>query len=211
MTAGPSLTTRAGRRPQLEINLSGAVGLSRNLWLDASLGALQVAPSVGIHSPRVGVSVLLLDSPALELDAIWHITFASQDRRPIEQIESGLSSVLHLPHRLRLDTALYLDVNPGSEALLGLRLPLDFGFQITRHIHAVVNTGVTVPNLHDARTTTIPVGLTLGFSDRVGAGRESFSVLPSISFPNLIKPGASRIFWPGHTQVGVTFVFVSTW
>jgi hypothetical protein len=204
-------TVRAGKPTVLEAGLGGGLGLTSHLWLDGSLGTLKMTPTLGYHSFQIGPNALLVDTPAFELDATFHVSFPADDGRPVEQLEPGLLSVVHLA-QLRLDTGLYIDANPGPTTTFGLKVPVSVAFQLTSHVFGVVNTGVTVGSFDDtAGTTAIPVGLTLGWGDRIGRGARPIGVglLPSISFPELIKPGARETLRPGYAAVGVTFFVVS--
>jgi hypothetical protein len=191
-----------------ETSVGLGAGLTPHLWVDGSPGTFKMAPKPGWHSPQIGLNALLLDTPALELDAALHITFVAEDGRPVEQIEPGASAVVHLAHRLRVDGSLFLDVNPGPTTTLGLRIPLSGAFQITDHVYAAMNTGLTIGDFGDlAGTTAIPAGMTFGWGDRLG-GRTgpSVAVSPTFSFPELIKPGANTLFRPGYVTVGLTLV-----
>jgi hypothetical protein len=212
--AAPGLTAtlRPGKPTLLEASLAGGVGLTSHLWLDGTLGTIALTPRLSYHSLQIGPSALLVDTPAFELDVTTHVTIGAEDGRPVEQIEPGVFSVIHVGHALRLDTGFYVDANPGPTLTFGLRLPVSVAFQLGTHAYAVVNTGATVGNLEDTMgTTAIPVGLTLGWGDRIGRGAHppGVGVLPSISFPELIKPGCADPFRPGYLAVGLTFVVVS--
>jgi hypothetical protein len=209
---GLTVTTREGKPTALEGSISGGLGLTSHLWLDGTLGTLKLTPSLGYHSFQIGPNALLVDTPAFELDVTTHVTFGAEDGRPVEQIEPGVFSVVHVGHALRLDTGLFIDANPGPTTTFGMRVPVSVAFQLTTHAYASINTGVTVGDFADtACTTAIPLGLTLGWGDRVGRGPHpvGFGVLPSISFPEMIKPGAADRFRPGYAAVGLSFVVVS--
>ena len=209
-TLGVATLMHTGAPTQVELSLGGGIGLTERLWIDGSVGTIRVAPAFVFHSFQLGPNVLLVDTPDFELDATVHVSAPADDGRLVEQIEPGLYSVAHLDHKLRVDSALYLDVNPGPGLTVGLRLPLGLGFQITEHAHAVINSGVTLSSFADAvGTTAIPAGLTLGWSDRIGQGTGAVAVLPSINFPELIKPGARDPFHPGSVTWGITFAYVS--
>jgi hypothetical protein len=207
---GLTVTTRAGKPTLLEANLGAGLGLTPSFWIDGSVGTLRLAPELAFHSAQIGPNLLLVDTPPFELDATAHVTFVADDGRPVEQIEPGAYAVLHLAHALRVDAGLYLDVNPGPTTTAGLRFPVGFSFQIAEHVHAVLSTGVTVASFADApRTTAIPAGVTLGWSGYLGHGPDSVMVMPSIAFPEFIKPWAQESFLPGYAVYGITFVYVS--
>ena len=211
-TLGTSSTMREGQRTVVDGSLGAGVGLTKRIWVDGSPGTLQMTPEVGYHSPQIAVSAQLLDTPAFELGATTRVTFVSEDGRTVEQIEPGLFSVLRVAHKLRIDNALYVGINPGERTTVGVRSPLNIGFQITARVHAVVNTGVKISDLGDVRcTTAIPMGLSLGWSTRVGPGANapSIGILPTFSFPELIKPGADEVIQLGYATAGITFVYVS--
>jgi hypothetical protein len=210
-TLGFAANVHTGTPTQAELGLGGGVGLTPRVWIDGSVGTLRVAPSFAFHSAQLGPNVLLLDTPPFELSATVHVSAPADDGRPIEQIEPGLFAVAHFEHVLRLDTGLYLDVNPGPTTTVGLRVPAGFAFQITEHAYAIVNTGVTIASFSDPLVTTaIPAGLTLGWGDRLGRqGGPAVGVLPSISFPELVKPWAKEPFRPGALSCGITFVYVT--
>jgi hypothetical protein len=208
---GFTATLRAGEPTVLEAGLGYALGLTSRLWVDGSVGTLETTPTLGFHSLQIGPNALLVDTPAFELIASAHVSFLADDGRPVEQIEPGLLSVERVAH-LRFDTGLYFDANPGSTATFGLKAPVSVAFQITPHVFAAVNTGLTVGSFADgAGTTAIPVGLTLGWGERFGRGEHpiSVAVVPSILFPELIKPGAAEVLRPGYAQVGLTLYVVS--
>lgn len=207
---GVTSTARGGEATVLEGSFSAGAGLTSRIWIDASAGTLQFAPGVGYHSPQIGLNALLVDTPAFELDAAAHVTFASAGGEPVEQIEPGLFSVIHVAHKLRIDAGLYLDVNPGTKLTAGVRAPISAGVQIVQKVYAQLNSGVTVSDFLDSRNTTaVPLGLTLGWSDRLSSNGPSVGVLPSVSFPELYRPLAEERFRPSHAVVGLTFVFVS--
>jgi hypothetical protein len=210
-TLGVGGIVRPEQRPQVELTLGGGLGLSQRLWVDGYSGTLRVAPELLFHTAQIGLSALLFDDPALELSAMLHVNFASDDGRPVEQIEPGLYVVARAAHEARVDTGLFLDVNPGSATPLGLRVPVAVGFQLSTHVHALLSTGVTVGSFDDAgRTTAIPAGVGFGWSDYLGEGPESVALLPSLSFPELWKPGAREPFRPGYAVFGVTFAVVTS-
>jgi hypothetical protein len=209
---GVTATLRAGTPTVLEGSVGFGVGLTSRLWADGSLGTLKMMPTWGFHSLQIGPNALLVDTPAFELDVTTHVSFAADDGRPVEQIEPGIFAVAHAAHALRLDTGLFVDVNPGPATTTGLRVPVALAFQITPHVYAIVNSGVTVGSFADtAGTTAIPLGLTLGWGDRFGGPPRPVGVvvLPSILFPELLKPGAEETLRPGYAAVGLTFAVVS--
>jgi hypothetical protein len=212
--AAPGLTAtlRTGKPTLLEASLAGGVGLTSHLWVDGTLGTLALTPRLSFHSVQIGPNALLVDTPAFELDVTTHVTIGAEDGRPIEQIEPGVFSVIHAGHTLRFDAGLFVDANPGPTTTFGVRVPVSVAFQLTDHVYGIVNSGVTVGDFADtAKTTAIPAGLTLGWGDRVGRGAHplGFGVLPSISFPELIKPGAAELFRPGYVAFGITLFVVS--
>ncbi|MFT3773702.1 MAG: hypothetical protein QM820_50655 [Minicystis sp.] len=212
-TLGFSGSRRSGENPTVESSLGGGVGLTERLWIDGSAGSFKMAPKPSYHSPQVGLNVLILDTPAFELDATTHVTFLAEDGRTVEQVEPGFFSVLRIARKVRVDNGLYVDVNPGPTTTVGLRAPVNIGFQITNRVNAVINTGVSINDLADtAGSTVVPMGLTLGWSTRIGNKKDapSFGLVPSFSFPELLKPGAEETIWnPGYATVGITFVYVS--
>lgn len=209
-TLGSTGTLRGGDAAMVDGAVGGGVGLSSRVWIDGSVGTFQMAPRAGYHSPQIGLSALLLDTPAFELDVTTHVAFAAADGRPVEQIEPGFFAVVHVAHKLRLDGGVYLDVNPGPTPSLGGRAPLSLGFQITEKVHGQLNSGVTVGDFADpGGTTAVPLGLSLGWIDRLGGPRgPSFGVLPTVTFPELWKPGAEASFRPDYATVSLTLVYV---
>lgn len=206
---GITSTAKVGAPTSLESSVSGAVGLSSSVWLDGSSGSFKLAPELGYHSPSLGLNTMLVEASAVDLYATAHVIFVSEDHRPVEQVEPGLGTVLRLANKLRVDGGLYLAVNPGPTTTFGVRVPAAVGFQITDHVYAALNSGVSVSNLADTRgTTAIPMGVTFGWSDKLSSG-QSVGVSPSISLPELIKPGAQEVFQPGKAVFGVSVFFVS--
>ena len=194
---------------QAELSLGYGVGVTQRIWLDGSVGTLRAAPSLLFHSGQIGPNVLLVDAPAFELDAMVHVSGPSDDGRIVEQIEPGLYTVARVEHALRVDTALYFDVNPGAAWTYGVRLPTALSFQLVEKLYATVSSGVTLNNLADPReSTAIPLGLSLGWSDYVSPGGPSVAISPSINFPQLMKPWANEAFRPGVVTVGITFYYV---
>jgi hypothetical protein len=195
---------------QAELSLGYGVGVTQRIWLDGSVGTLRAAPSLVFHSAQVGPNLLVVDTPEFELDAMVHVSGPSDDGRIVEQIEPGLYTVAHVAHALRVDTALYFDVNPGPSWTFGLRLPTAFSFQLVEKVYATVNSGVTVNNVADPReSTAIPIGLSLGWSDYLSpAGPPAVAISPSINFPQLVRPWANEPFRPGVVAVGLTFYYV---
>lgn len=208
-TLGWAATAQRRTRTELEGNVGGGVGLTSRLWIDGSVGVLRIAPDTGYHSPVIGLGVLILDRPGVEIDAALHVGFASADRRPVELVEPGLFGVARVAHKLRFDGGVYVGIHPGGTELVGLRVPASVAFQITERIHAVIGSGVTVDDLRSAATAAIPLGLTLGFSDLVGERPWSLGVVPSITLPELVKPGTPERFRPDYVVVGITFVAAS--
>jgi hypothetical protein len=206
---GLALNLPAGSPPQAELSLGFGVGLTSRLWLDGSFGTLRWAPSAVFHSAQIGPNLLLLDTPALELDAMLHVSGPSDDGRPVELVEPALYAVIRVEHALRVDTSLAFDASPGPTPVYGIRLPAAFAFQITEHLYASVGTGVTVGSFADpAESTAIPAGLTLGWSDYLHAtGPEVVAIVPSIAFPQLLRPWAGEPFRPGVVTAGVTFYY----
>jgi len=209
-TLGLGTNVLAASPSQAELSLGFAVGLTPRVWVDGSLGTLRWAPALVFHTAQIGPNVLLLDTPAFELDAMAHISGPADDGRPIEQIEPGLYTVARIEHALRVDTVIGFDVNPGPATTLGLRVPTALSFQLGPHVYASVNTGVTVGSFADMRrTTAIPAGLSFGWSDYLTpAGPQAIAIAPSISFPQLVRPWASEPFQPGVLTVGITFYYV---
>ncbi len=209
---GITATLRAGRPAVMEASLGFAAGLTSRLWVDGALGTLKMTPDLGYHSFQIGPNAMLVDTPAFELAATTHVSFAADDGRLVEQIEPGLFWVARAAHKLRLDAGLFVDANPGATATFGLRVPLSFSFQLTTRVFASVSTGMTVGSFADTRgTTAIPLGVALGWGERLALGARpvGVAVLPSIVFPELLKPGATEAFRPGFVAVGLTFIFAS--
>ncbi len=210
VTLGLGPNVHIGMPTQAEVSLGFAVGLTSRIWLDGSVGTLRAAPSFVFHSAQIGPNALLVDTPSLELDAMVHVSAPADDGRPVEQIEPGLYSVAHVAHALRVDTFVGVDVNPGPTTTVGVRVPTALSFQLTEHVYASVNTGVTVASFADAReTTAIPAGLTLGWSDYLAVtGPRGIAISPSITFPQLVRPWADEPFRPGILTCGITFYYV---
>jgi hypothetical protein len=209
---GITATLRAAKPAVMEASLGFAAGLTSRVWVDGSLGTLAMTPGVGYHSFQIGPNAMLVDTPAFELAATTHVSFGAADGRLVEQIEPGLFWVARAAHKLRLDAGLFVDANPGPTATFGLRVPVTFSFQLTTRVFAAVNTGMTVGSFADTRgTTAIPVGVAFGWGDRLALGARPIgvAVLPSIMFPELLKPGAAETFRPGFVAVGLAFIFAS--
>jgi hypothetical protein len=209
-TLGLGTNVHIGLPPQDELNIGFGVGLTPRVWLDGALGTLRVAPSLVFHSAQLGPNLLIVDTPAFELDATMHLSAPADDGRPIEQIEPGIFTVAHAGHALRVDTGLFLDINPGPTSTVGFRLPAAFAFQLGEKFYASVNTGVGTGSFADAgQTTAIPAGLTLGWTDYLGPkGAEVIGFMPSINFPELLKPWADEAFRPGLFSVSITFIYL---
>lgn len=209
---GFTATLRAGEPTVLEASLGFAVGLSSRVWVDGSVGTLKLAPDVGVHSFQIGPNAMLVDTRPFELAATTHVSFGASDGRPVEQIEPGLFWVARAAHELRVDAGLFVDANPGPTATFGLRVPLTFSFQISPHVFTAVNTGMTVGSFADThRTTAIPFGVAFGWGERFGGAPRPLgvAVMPSLSFPELLKPGAAEPFRPGLAAVGISVIVAS--
>ena len=208
-TLGLGTNVHVGAPTQAELSLGFAVGLTSRIWLDGSVGTLRVAPSLVFHSAQIGPNALLVDTPAFELDAMVHVSAPSDNGRPVEQIEPGLYTVIHLDNVLRVDTSLGVDVNPGPTVTSGFRVATALAFQVTEHVYAAVNTGVTLANFADPReTTAIPAGLTLGWSDYLTPkGPQAIAIVPAILFPQMVRPWANEPFRPGILSCGITFYY----
>lgn len=206
---GVIATLRPGAPTLVEGSVGFGVGLTSRVWLDGAIGTLAMAPRVGFHSLQIGPNALLVDIPAFELAATAHVSFAAVDGRPVEQVEPGLMAVVRPGPPLRVDAGLYVDGNPGPVTTFGLRVPLSLTLQITPHVYAAINSGVTVATFADlAGTTAIPVGLTLGWGERLGRAPRpvAVAVVPSIVFPELIKPWAAATLRPGYAAIALTFI-----
>ncbi len=209
---GITVTLRGDKPTVVEGSLGFAVGITSRVWVDGSLGTLKVAPELHYHSVQVGPNAVLVDTPAFELDATLHVTFASDGGRPVEQIEPGVFAIARAAHRVRVDTGVFFDGNPGADTTFGLKVPVTVTLQLTAHTFASVSTGVTVGGFADAAgTTAIPAGVTLGWGDRFGRTEHPVGVLvmPSILFPELVKPGAAETFRPAYVALGLSVVVVS--
>ncbi len=210
-TLGVAANVRIGVPTQLEWTLGGGVGLGPRVWIDGAVGTLRVVPELVFHSAQIGPNMLIVDTPPFELSATVHVSAPADDGRPIEQIEPGLYGVARYGHALRVDAGLFFDLNPGPKVTTGIRVPASFAFQLAEHVHAVVTTGVTTTSFAEAgRTTALPAGLTLGWSDYLHpTGPQSIGLLASLSFPELVKPWAPETFRPGYFIFGITFVYVT--
>jgi hypothetical protein len=207
---GLAATLRPGAPTLWEASVAYGIGLTSHVWLDGAVGTLKLAPGLSFHSFQIGPNLLLVDNSAFELAATTHVTFGAYDGRPVEQIEPGLFWVVRAAHELRLDTGVFVDANPGPIFTLGLKVPVSLAFQLTRHVYAAVNTGLNVGSFADTvGTTAIPVGMTFGWGERLGARPVGVAVVPTILFPELIKPGVADAFRPGYVAVGLSFVLGS--
>jgi hypothetical protein len=207
---GLGANLRAGAPTQAEGALAFAVGLTKVLWVDGSLGTLRVAPNVVFHSAQIGPNLLVVDKPAFELDAMLHVSGPSDDGRPIEQIEPGLYTVARAGHAVRVDSILAFDLNPGPRSTFGFRVPATIAFQISEHVYGSFTTGVGTGSLANPReTTAIPAGISIGWSDYVASmGTAAVAIVPSITFPELVRPWANEPFRPGTIMAGITFYYV---
>ena len=142
--------------------------------------------------------MLLVDTPAFELDGWCSVSAPSDNGRPVEQIEPGLYAVAHLDHALRVDTSLAFDVDPGPTMTFDLRVPAALAFQLTEHLYASVSTGVTLGSVADAReSTAIPGGSR--WLERLPRpdGPAGHRDLPVDHLPQLVRPWANEPFRPG--------------
>lgn len=198
-----------GAPTQAEVGLGFAVGLTPRVWLDGSLGTLRWAPALVFHSATIGPNVLVVDTPAFELDAMVHLSGPSDDGRPVEQIEPAFYTVAHVDHALRVDTEVAFDVNPGPTTTYGFKVPTALSFQLTEHVYASINTGVTLGSFADAReSAAIPAGISLGWSDYLTpTGPQVIAISPAILWPQLLRPWAGEPFRPGVFAVGITFYY----
>jgi hypothetical protein len=209
---GFTATWREHKPTLLEGNLAFALGLASSVWIDGSVGTLTMAPRLRFHSVQVGPNVVLVTTAAFELDLATHVTFASAGGRPVEQIEPGVFAIARAAHRVRLDTGVFVDANPGAAAAFGLRVPASVTLQLGAHTFASVNTGVTVASFSDlGGTTAIPMGATFGWGDRFGPATHPVGILvePTFLFPELIKPGAAEPLRLGYVALGLSIAVVS--
>lgn len=198
------------RTSQAELNSGFAVGLTSHLWVDGSFGTLRLAPAVIFHSAQVGVNALLLDTPGFELDTMLHVSGPTDDGRPVEQVEPGFYTVARVERAIRVDTYFGFDANPGPTTTYGLRVPTAVAFQLVEHIFLSLSSGVTVGNFADApQSTAIPAGITLGWGDYLPTAEvQAIALVPSLAFPQLVKPWANEPFRPDVLTATLTFYYV---
>jgi hypothetical protein len=192
-----------------DASLDVALGLTRYLTVDASLGTLSLSPrsprslEARYHSPEAGLWLGLVDTPPLEIDAAAHVTFGVGDESILHQIEPGGVAVLRIADEVRIDAGVYLPASPDGKAPfgIGLRVPVSVAAQVNPYLHAAVSSGVTVPSLREGRLI-VPFGVSLGVTLPLGAG--GYAVIsPSLSWPSFSQ-GA-----PGPTVLGASLSIVT--
>ncbi len=191
-----------------ETSVGGGIGLTSRLGVEASLGTLAMTPKVRYQSPQLGLFFTALDAPNLEITALGRVTFDVSEGRIVDRVEPGVLAITRVPHTVRFDVVAWVPVSPGEHTKVGLKVPVNVGFQLAEHWHAIAQSGVTVNDLTDVRAgVLVPVGATVGYSDKLASGA-GVGVAASLSFPELLYLGGPSPDGPQPVVAGVAMYVV---
>jgi len=209
LTAERPLPPAKGSR--VGLSLGAGVGLVDNLAFDATFLSMDIAPELRVQKPTLGLTHGIVGTYPFELDSMIHVTLGPGDGRFVEKIEPGLALIFRHAHELRFDTGAYLTVSPAAKTTVGLNVPLHFAVQLNDRVYASVDSGVSMPDLNDVKTSAaiaiaIPMGVSAGYSTPVG--KTIVSVQPSVSWPGFLMPTSADPVGIGAITVGVTTAVV---
>lgn len=211
LQAGISFALEANTAPiegsYADTSIDVALGLTRYLTVDGSLGTISLSPDGRYRGPRAGLWLGLLDTPPLELDVTAHLAFGVGDESALHQIDPGAVAVFRIADEVRVDAGAYLPVSLDGASGPGLRAPAALAVQLNPYIHASVSSGLTIPSLREGQVI-VPLGLSLGATLPLGAG--GYAVLsPSLTWPSFAAPREPGASGPGPTVVGASLSIVT--
>lgn len=184
--------------------LGFGTGIVDGLTAEAAVGPIELAPDICFQDLRFGLLYDLVDTYPFELEPTVHVTVNPWGEHWLSRLEPGVVMALRAGHQIRVDTGIYLPISIRKETAIGLSIPARAVVQLTRHIHAAVSSGASLPDLNGPwRSATIPLGVAAGYSAPLGGGVQ-ITVTPSASWPNFLMPARAD---PIHTDafvIGVT-------
>jgi hypothetical protein len=200
--------------PQVVSGLSvGAIyGITNDLNVDATVLPLTLGPDAAYGNPTLGATYRFVREHAVEVGAAVHVSIGTKsENNPINPLELGLPTFIRIGHVMRFETGAYVPISIGNKprTSVGLRVPVNAVFQLTKHFHLGPTTGVAIADFKNAGTSTaIPLGLGGGIGTFVGHNGLVFDFLPFFSWPSFLTPGAPSGAKKVHTNLWVAGVAI---
>ncbi len=108
----------------------------------------------------------------------------------IGYVQPGIAAIFRPTNLPRIDTGVQLPIYTTKDLHFGVRVPVNVYFQITDRIHFGSTTALSIADLRDPRTASIPLGLTAGYS--AGPRAEFRSLHPLRLVDQLLLPRKRR-------------------
>jgi hypothetical protein len=191
-----------------DTSIGGGLGLTKRFGVEATIGTLALAPKFRFQSPQLGVFYTALDAPNLEITALGRVTFDVETSRIVDRVEPGVLAITRVPHTVRVDVAAWVPVTPGEHTSIGLKVPVNVGFQLAEHWHAIAQSGVTINDMTDIHAgILVPVGATVGYSDKLANGA-GVGIAANLTFPEALYLGGEPPAGPQPITAGLTMFVV---
>lgn len=226
LVLSPELGFHLGKVPladtRVGVELGARLGITDQLEVFAVVAPIEFAPEVGYVNPSIGATYSFLRKGNLELGArlgVTIITKASEEMIPVPTdsagvlIEPGVPMVLHLLHdRVRVDAGVFLPIQLSQTSGLGVRVPIEFAYDVTEPFHVGLRSGVGILNLAGSSAGNnlyVPLGVFAGYAIG-GRSGPLLDIDPFFTWREFARPAVQGIngtnadkLVPGDWVVGV--------
>ncbi|MRG93050.1 hypothetical protein [Polyangium spumosum] len=171
----------------------GAVwGFLPEMHLDVQIGPNYLTPRAPPGMGRFTVTGRFVQSRPVDLGASFMVVL---DPNPghalLSYVQPGLPAILRPNEHLRIDTGIHVPMYPTGDRRIGLRVPLNVYVQPADRYHLGATSALFVPDTRDPKGTTLPVGLTGGYT--AGPELSFLAITPYVTWTNFYQPATGAL------------------
>lgn len=187
------------------LSIGGAVGVSDDFTIRATVAPLILSPKVQYGSPVIGATYRFLKGD-FEIGGSLDVAlgFVNSDNPIKAQIQPGIPMRAHIAKVARIDTGVFVPVllveqqslSPSGASSssdmkphVGMSIPVAVNVDVAEPVHVGVQTGFTTLFDDFGKNATIPLTFNAGFAIPGNTG-PLVDIQPFFSFPGFLTPGA---------------------
>jgi hypothetical protein len=182
--------THFGKR-RIDLGLGAFWGATDNLQVEAHLGPIQLGPTPGQGPHRLAITQGLVHTKRFELGGSFSVSLdTSRKGPPLSTVQPGLVSAISYDNRIWFEASGNLPVSTGSDAGIGLSVPIRANLALLSHVQVRLESGLEVKKLGET-AAAVPLGIGLRYKASRALG--GWSVSPYLSGTQFYTPQTGRV------------------
>lgn len=167
-------------------------GIIPELHAELQIVPFYVNPYLTSGNGRVSITGRILKTRPVDLGVGMTVFFDGSTPDLIGYVQPSIPAIFRVNDRLRVDIGAQMPFYPTTDPHFGFRIPATVFLQINNHIHLGSTSSLFISDLRTPqKTTSIPIGLTAGYSAGPELGFAAFT--PYITWTNFYTPATSAV------------------